>query len=266
SPRHCTRGWIPSVPFFNGSSPKHLQDWPKSTWKFSTTQNAQQKLWEILNVARGVSTSPRGLDKYLANCIRSCSIAWRRQSKRKILSLMLRDVLHSGRPATSKNLWAETTGLAEACLRCTIRLLAGKQLTVIALGKFRGHELSYGADLDVLFLGRAHRSEAKAGEEIRGAQNLVVNMAQPTSEGNIWMLDARLRPEGEKGPLVSPLETYQAYYENRAQLWEIHALTRVRSVTGPLGARFIEMAQHYWRKTSQRPDLFEQIDGMLERI
>jgi [glutamine synthetase] adenylyltransferase / [glutamine synthetase]-adenylyl-L-tyrosine phosphorylase len=186
--------------------------------------------------------------------------------QRQILRTMLRDVLHSGRPATSKNFGPELSDLAEACLLFTIRLLAGKQLTVIALGKLGGHELSYGADLDVLFVGLAPSSETKAGEETRAAQNLVVNMAQPTSEGNIWMVDSRLRPEGEKGSLVCPLETYQAYYENRAQLWEIHALTRARPVTGPLGARFIQMAQHYWRKANQRPDLFKQIDNMLERI
>src|SRR5437899_2790745 len=127
--------------------------------------------------------------------------------QRQILRTMLRDVLHSGRPATSKNFGPELSDLAVACLLFTIRLLAGKHLTVIALGKFGGHELSYGADLDVLFVGGAHSSEMKAGEEVRAAQNLVVNMAQPTSEGNIWVLDARLRPEGEKGPLVCPLET-----------------------------------------------------------
>ena len=186
--------------------------------------------------------------------------------QRQILRVMLRDVLRSGRPATAKNIGPDLSDLAEACLLYTIRLLAGNQLTVIALGKFGGRELSYGADLDVLLVGRAHSSEAAAGEEIRAAQSLVVNMAQPTSEGNIWVLDARLRPEGEKGPLVCPLETYQAYYENRAQLWEIHALTRARPITGPLAARFIEMAQHYWRKAGQRDDLFDQIDNMLERI
>ena len=176
--------------------------------------------------------------------------------QRQILRVMLRDVLHSGRPTTAKNFGLELSDLAEACLLFTIRLLAGKQLTVIALGKFGGHELSYGADLDVLFV----------GDNIRAAQNLVVNMVQPTSEGNICVLDARLRPEGEKGPLVCPLETYQAYFENRAQLWEIHALTRARLITGPLGAQFVQMAQDYWRKAGQRPDLFEQIDNMLERI
>jgi glutamate-ammonia-ligase adenylyltransferase len=214
--------------------------------------------------ARPMAEHLRRLDSLGASAFHLDPVRAYRQ--RQILRVMLRDVLGSGRPATAKNLGAELSDLAEACLLFTIRLLAGKQLTVIALGKLGGHELSYGADLDVLFVGRAHSSEMKPGDDIRAAQNLVVNMAQPTSEGNIWMLDARLRPEGEKGPLVCPLETYQAYYESRAQIWEIHALTRARPLTGPLGVRFTEMAQHYWRKASQRPDLFEQIDNMLERI
>jgi glutamate-ammonia-ligase adenylyltransferase len=204
--------------------------------------------------ARPMAEHLRRLDSLGASAFHLDPVRAYRQ--RQILRVMLRDVLHSGRPAIAKNLGPELSDLAEACLLFTIRLLAGKQLTVIALGKFGGHELSYGADLDVLFV----------GDDIRAAQNLVVNMAQPTSEGNIWMVDARLRPEGEKGPLVCPLETYQAYYENRAQLWETHALSRARPVTGALGARFIQMAQHYWRKAGQRPDLFEQIDNMLERI
>lgn len=214
--------------------------------------------------AKPMAEHLRRLDSFGASAFHLEPVRAYRQ--RQILRAMLRDVLRSGRPATAKNVGPDLSDLAEACLLYTIRLLAGSQLTVIALGKFGGRELSYGADLDVLFVGRAHSSEAAAGEEIRAAQSLVVNMAQPTSEGNIWVLDARLRPEGEKGPLVCPLETYQAYYENRAQLWEIHALTRARPITGPLSARFIEMAQHYWRKAGQRDDLFDQIDNMLERI
>ena len=82
------------------------------------------------------------------------------------------------------------------------KLLSSEQLTIIALGKFGGREISYGADLDVLFM----------GEDVRAAQNLMIAMAQPTAEGNIWALDARLRPEGEKGPVVCSLETYESYY------------------------------------------------------
>src|SRR6266516_485179 len=204
--------------------------------------------------ARSIAEHLRRLDSLGASAFHFDPIRAYRQ--RQILRMILRDVLNFAKPATPKSFGAELSDLAEACLLFTIRLIGGEQLTVIALGKFGGRELSYGADLDVLFI----------GEEIRTAQNLVVTMTQPTSEGNIWVVDARLRPEGEKGRLIYAFETYQAYYEQRAQLWEIHALTRARPVTGPLGNQFIEMVQSYWRKASQRSDLFPQIDAMLERI
>src|SRR5213079_3684030 len=85
-------------------------------------------------------------------------------------------------------------------------------------------------------------------------------------EGNIWALDARLRPEGEKGPLVCSLETYQSYYANRAQSWELQALTRARAVSGPLQNEFTEIAKRAWRRASQDADLPIRIDSMLERI
>src|SRR5216117_2404474 len=115
--------------------------------------------------ARSMAEHLRRLDSLGASPFHLDPVRAYRQ--RQILRVMLRDVLDSGRPATSKNLGPELSDLAEACLLFTVRLLTGKQLTVIALGKFGGHELSYGADLDVLFVGGAHSSEMKAGEEVR---------------------------------------------------------------------------------------------------
>ena len=124
------------------------------------------------------------------------------------------------------------------------------------MGKFGGNEITYGSDLDVLFL----------GENTKAAQNLMVAMGRPSAEGNISPLDARLRPDGEKGPLVCSLGTYESYYANRAQLWELQALTRARGICGPLQAEFEEMAQRLWRDAGQRENLFAEINGMLERI
>jgi glutamate-ammonia-ligase adenylyltransferase len=129
-------------------------------------------------------------------------------------------------------------------------------LTVIALGKFGGGDISYGADLDVVFV----------GEDVRAAQHLMVAMAQSTGEGSIWTLDARLRPDGEKGILSCSITAYEAYYQTRAQLWEAQALTRARPIAGPLQNEFMELAQSVWRTAGQRPDLFVQIHAMLERI
>jgi len=152
--------------------------------------------------------------------------------------------------------FAELSDLAEACLVFTARLLGDEQLTIIALGKFGGREIGYGTDLDVVFV----------GEDNRTAQSLVAAMAQPTAEGNIWPLDARLRPEGENGPLVGSIETYQCYYANRAQLWEMQALTRARAISGPLKDEFMEVAKAAWRRASQDPELLVKIHRMLERI
>ena len=173
--------------------------------------------------------------------------------QRQLSRIILREIVGL---ATSAGVSTELSDLAEACLVFTARLVGNEQLTIIALGKFGGRDIGYGADLDVLFV----------GEEIRAAQNLISVMAQPTGEGNIWALDTRLRPEGENGPLVCSLRTYQSYYGNRAQLWEIQALTRTRAVSGPLKNEFIEVAKMAWHRASQDSELFVKIDAMLERI
>jgi [glutamine synthetase] adenylyltransferase / [glutamine synthetase]-adenylyl-L-tyrosine phosphorylase len=173
--------------------------------------------------------------------------------QRQLLRIILRDVLGLVQPAGT---FVELSDVAEACLVFVAKLLASEQLTIIALGKFGGREISYGADLDVLFIGK----------DVRAAQNLMIAMAQPTAEGNIWALDARLRPEGEKGPVVCSLETYESYYASRAQPWELQALTRARAISGPLKNEFIEIAKSAWRRACQNADLFMKIDDMVKRI
>ena len=173
--------------------------------------------------------------------------------QRQLLRIIMRDVLGV---AEASVIFAELSDLAESCLTFTNKLLSGENVTIVALGKFGGGELSYGADLDVLFV----------GEETRAAQNLVAAVTQPSSEGTIAALDARLRPDGEKGPLVAPLAAYESYYRDRAQLWEIHALTRARPISGQLQDAYLEMVQRIWRGVGQQSDLFAKIDHMLERI
>src|SRR5216110_3408996 len=175
----------------------------------------------------------------------------RAYGQRQLLRIVLREVLGLSSLAAT---FTELSDVAESCLLYMARLLGNEQLTIIALGKFGGCEISYGADLDVLFV----------GDDTRAAQNLVIAMAQPTAEGNIWALDARLRPEGEKGPIVCSLETYKSYYANRAQSWELQALTRARAVSGPLQNEFTEIAKRAWRRASQDADLPIRIDSMLE--
>src|SRR5256714_8008801 len=201
--------------------------------------------------ARSMAEHLRRLDSLGASAFHLDPVRPYRQ--RPLLRIILREIVGLATPTA---VFAELSDLAEACLVFTARLLGQEQLTIIALGKFGGREISYGTDLDVVFV----------GEDDRTAQSLIAAMAQPTSEGSIWPLDARLRPEGEIGALVCSIETYRSYYEHRAQLWEMQALTRARAISGPLQDEFIEVAKAAWRRASQDPGLFIKVDGMLERI
>ena len=174
--------------------------------------------------------------------------------QRELLRIFLRDVL---RLAPLPQLLAEQNDLAEACLTHVDELLnPDGSLTIIALGKFGGRELGYGADLDILFIGLDQRS----------AQNLITSFAQTSGEGRLGSLDARLRPDGEKGPLVASLESFLNYYSARAQFWELQSLTRARAISGALRFEFLAMARELWGTAGERSDLIGQIENMLIRI
>ncbi|HVY68958.1 MAG TPA: hypothetical protein VHH73_03475, partial [Verrucomicrobiae bacterium] len=146
-------------------------------------------------------------------------------------------------------------------------------IAIIGLGKLGGRELSYGSDLDILFV-----AEAKA-KDLPKLQKLAIEimdlLSRATEAGKLFETDARLRPDGEKGLLVNTLAAYEEYYERRAWLWEIQALTRARFIGGneTIGRRFEEMAASLTnfarvppRAASYRPDWKAEIARMRQRV
>ena len=171
----------------------------------------------------------------------------------ELMRLGLRDIL--GLADFEQNL-AELSALADACLQYALEVVMRKNkirtppFVIIGLGKLGGCEIDYGSDLDLLFV-----TDAKA-KELPKLQRLAVELkellSRRTEQGMVFHTDARLRPDGEKGLLVNTLAAYEAYYRQRAQLWEIQALTRTRPVAGnlTLGEKF--------------QGLVAAIDGFLE--
>jgi glutamate-ammonia-ligase adenylyltransferase len=157
------------------------------------------------------------------------------------MRLGLRDIL--GLADFEQNL-AELSALADACLQYALEVVMRKYkirtppFAVIGLGKLGGCEIDYGSDLDILFV-----TDAKA-KELPKLQRLAVEvkelLSRRTEQGMVFHTDARLRPDGEKGLLVNTLAAYEEYYRQRAQLWEIQAVTRTRPVAGnfALGEKF----------------------------
>ncbi len=180
---------------------------------------------------------------------------WVRVYRREqILRIALRDILGL---AGAAEVMREYSALAEACLLHVHRMLGLEEtLTVVAMGKFGGAELSYGCDLDVVFV----------GAEPARAVELVKAMTAQTAEGIVFPVDARLRPEGESGVLAVPIESYRQYFQGRAQLWEAQALTRARPIAGPGQAEFANWARETWAEFARREDVVPGIRRMLERV
>jgi [glutamine synthetase] adenylyltransferase / [glutamine synthetase]-adenylyl-L-tyrosine phosphorylase len=78
----------------------------------------------------------------------------------------------------------------------------------------------------------------------RLAVELMDLLSSPTEYGVAFLTDARLRPDGEKGLLVNTLDAYERYYRQRAMLWEIQAISRVRFIAGDpkTGDKFLQLA------------------------
>jgi glutamate-ammonia-ligase adenylyltransferase len=106
---------------------------------------------------------------------------------------------------------------------------------VVGMGKLASRELTYGSDLDLIFLYEAPGgTDALAAQEhcVRVAQRLISALETPTASGVCYEIDSRLRPSGNQGTLVTSLEALRNHYQAVAMLWEKQALLRARPVAG----------------------------------
>jgi glutamate-ammonia-ligase adenylyltransferase len=123
--------------------------------------------------------------------------------------------------------------LADAALEQVLRKFDPEQkLLLVALGKYGGAELTFGSDLDLLFV--ASEADAAAAEPAVRALQRLLRHGGPL--GAIFEIDLRLRPHGDAGPLVTTPAVLRAYHAGgSAQAWERQLLTRARVVAGAPG-------------------------------
>ncbi len=169
----------------------------------------------------------------------------------------------------------QRTALAEATLSVLLpRVLAdfatrfgrvpGGALAVVAMGKAGGREMMAGSDLDLMFVydhpaavteSRGRRSLPASQWFVRAVQSCIGALTAPGSEGQMYALDMRLRPSGNKGPIAVSLEGFKRYHEWDAWTWERMALTRARVVAGPSQMRRrVDQAIEAAIRRQQTPD------------
>jgi [glutamine synthetase] adenylyltransferase / [glutamine synthetase]-adenylyl-L-tyrosine phosphorylase len=166
--------------------------------------------------------------------------ALRRWRRRHMFGVAAREVLEG---AAVGEVGRDLTSLAEASVESALASLSPQvPFAVVALGRFAGGDLSYGSDLDVVFV-HAGATEADHDEGLRLASGLVRFLGGTTPAQRIYEVDAALRPEGRHGALSRTVEGYASYFARWALTWERQAMARARPVAGDasLGDRFMAL-------------------------
>lgn len=155
-------------------------------------------------------------------------------------------------------------------------LSASEGLAVIGYGSLGGRELNVASDLDLVFLYRdALQSVESSGARPLDGQRFVARVTQrllhwltaQTRYGPLYEIDARLRPNGSKGLLVTPISAFLSYQSGEAWLWEHQALVRARFAAGDalLGADFSTLRQQLLLTKRDAERVRKDVRDMRER-
>ena len=203
----------------------------------------------------------------------------RRFKQRELFRIAARDL---ARLSNVVEITRELSDVADVCLEAVLQIVR-LQLTarfgrpfhqdvegrwqptafaVLGLGKLGGQELNYSSDVDLMFVyddeGEVFKEPPAGKESPRAvmsnhqffsklAEAFNAEVSRTTGDGFLFRVDLRLRPEGDAGPLVRSLESYENYYAQWGQTWERMMLIKARHVAGDKGlaAEFIEMIQPF---------------------
>ncbi|MFQ5518524.1 MAG: bifunctional [glutamate--ammonia ligase]-adenylyl-L-tyrosine phosphorylase/[glutamate--ammonia-ligase] adenylyltransferase [Mariprofundus sp.] len=133
---------------------------------------------------------------------------------------------------------AATSAVLRLCLY-EMKLPSDFPFVALAMGKHGSREMGMVSDLDMVFVLVSETPSEMLGRRSMGewAQRIGRRMIQYLSGkppfGAGFEFDARLRPSGSSGVLVTNISGFSDYQFNEAQTWEHQALCRARPAAGP---------------------------------
>lgn len=118
-------------------------------------------------------------------------------------------------------------------------------LGVVGMGKLGGRELNVSSDIDLIFLYEDDGdTTAPDGGDATGlrllsnhefftklGRKLIGLISELTSDGYVFRVDMRLRPNGDSGPLVCSLPMLEEYFYVQGREWERYAWIKGRLVS-----------------------------------
>ena len=143
---------------------------------------------------------------------------------------------------------------------------------IIALGKLGGLDLNYYSDVDVIYL---YSNEGRTDKGISNREFFIQLFTTMTSlltrrniEGQSWIVDLNLRPEGSKGFITYSLPAIEFYYWSHGRTWERHMLIKARHCGGSekVSKDFLNIIKPFVYRKHTGQEVFEEIVEMKKLI
>ncbi|GGH35247.1 glutamate-ammonia-ligase adenylyltransferase [Microbacterium album] len=244
-----------------------LMEWiPESVaWLDSDDQLLPRASASLQEEARAIQTRHATIE----DAMRAVRALRRRETLRAAMGAMLG-------VTTIEQLSAALTGITEVTLQATLRAVRREvvpadaddlDFAIIGMGRFGGAELGFGSDADVLYVYRPESVEPQRAESL--ARKIVAELRRVSEDLRLPLeLDADLRPEGRKGPIVRSLDAYGEYYRRWSLSWEAQALLRARGVAGStkLIQAFEELADAVRYPAEADPQALREIRRIKARV
>ncbi|CAB3769861.1 bifunctional [glutamate--ammonia ligase]-adenylyl-L-tyrosine phosphorylase/[glutamate--ammonia-ligase] adenylyltransferase [Paraburkholderia humisilvae] len=209
-----------------------------------TRERIDARLDELCDALRGADGAPLSEDA-LKRALRQLRIE-------VFCAAMERDLAGSAEVA---EVTGTMTDLAEATIQRSLAVLSaeleamygeprgpdGERITlgVVGMGKLGGRELNVSSDIDLIFVyeddgetaGGQRPAIATQDYFTRLGKRLIGALAEVTSDGYVFRVDMRLRPNGDSGPLVCSLGMLEEYFYVQGREWERYAWIKGRVVS-----------------------------------
>lgn len=198
----------------------------------------------------------------------------RRFHRREMLRIGARDLM---RVATVQETYQSLSRLAEIVIQEAYLLVGGylqakhgtphhknikghwqeTGFVILGMGKLGGGELNYSSDIDLVYVYGSSEGQTEATKNQLSLSNeayfqelargLTQVLSASTSEGSMFRVDLRLRPEGTVGPLAWSTREAVTYYQTRGRAWERLAFLKARPIAGELsvGKIFLKKIQSF---------------------
>jgi len=146
---------------------------------------------------------------------------------------------------------------------------------IIGLGKLGGWELNFSSDIDIMYVYGSEKGVTDGDKPLDNhvffckiAEKITHYIGDRTKDGIVFRVDLRLRPDGERGPLAMPTNSYEIYYESHGQSWERMMLLKALPVAGDekLGEEFIKKVKPFVFRRSLDYRLLSELQDVKRKI